>query len=222
MGKLKFGRLVNHDPRNLGHPFAADVAELQRDHEWTRYSPILNQGNLGCCTCAALVGALGTQPLSDGPGDVDGLNIDLAHDLYSIATRIDDRGPNGIPGHWPPTDTGSSGLAAAKAAKQAGLISAYQWAFSERSLRRALSIGPVIMGMAWYEGMSEPDSDGRLWPTGDCVGGHEILVRGIRGTSLVIDNSWGPEWGDQGSALLPWSVFLDLRHQQLDITVPVK
>lgn len=219
---MKFGRLVNHDPQNRNYAFPSDVEPLSQDHEWCRYSPILDQGELGCCTCAALVGALGTETLARSPSDTASLNIDLAHDLYSIATRLDDRGPNGIPGHWPPTDTGSSGLAAAKAAKQQGLISTYQWVFTADSLLRALAHGPVIMGMPWYECMMQPDPDGRLWPTGDLVGGHEILVRGISGSDLIIDNSWGPGWGDNGSALLPWSVFLELRDQQLDITVPIK
>lgn len=219
---MKFGRLVNHDPRNRNHEFQSSIPQLGRDIEWKRRIPILDQGDLGCCTCAAMVGAIGTEPLSTESSDITGLTIDMARYLYSIATRIDDRGPNGIPGHWPPTDTGSSGLAAAKAAEQGGLISAYQWVFSANGLTRALSVGPVIMGMPWYDGMMQPDSDGRLWPTGDCVGGHEILVRGIRGSDLIIDNSWGSCWGDRGSALLPWSVFLDLRRQQLDITVPLK
>jgi hypothetical protein len=219
---VKFGRLVNHDPQNREYAFPETGSELSQDFAWRRFTPILDQGNLGCCTCAALVGALGTAPLASALTDTKFLGLDLAHALYTRATQLDDRGPDGIPGHWPPTDTGSSGLAAAKAAKEAGLIDGYRWVFTERALRVALNIGPVIMGMAWYEGMSEPDADGRLWPAGSCVGGHEILVRGIKGTDLVVDNSWGASWGDNGSALLPWEVFRELRHEQLDITVPLK
>jgi hypothetical protein len=214
----QFGRLVNHDTRNRRYEF--DHAGMQVEGvEWYRRTPIMDQGDLGCCTCAALVGALGTDPYASRV--VRTLDMTLVRDLYSVATRIDDRGPHGIKGQWPPTDTGSSGLAAAAAAKRAGLIREYRWVFSDAGLLGALAHGPVIMGMPWYQGMCEPDSDGRLWPTGDCLGGHEILIRGKRGTDLIMDNSWGDWWGNRGSALLPWQVYQQLRRDQLDITVPI-
>jgi C1A family cysteine protease len=35
------------------------------------------------------------------------------------------------------------------------------------------------------------------------LGGHAVLVLGYRGEELIVQNSWGSDWGADGSAYLP-------------------
>src|SRR5436189_70085 len=74
---------------------------------------------------------------------------------------------------------------------------AYRWAFSLDDVLHAVSqVGPVVIGCNWYEGMMEPDSTGIVHPTGDVVGGHCVLVRGVavKREWVRFRNSWG-DWG---------------------------
>jgi hypothetical protein len=217
MTTFALGRHVEHDPRSRLHPHSATPSSgviPPGDIQWARHSPILDQGDIGCCTGAAMTGWLGCEPHTT-PEVAARCTLDLAHVLYQRATMLDN-----IPGIWPPDDTGSSGLAVAKAAKKLGWIDAYRWAFSAGSLTAALTAGPVVVGMPWYEGMSTPDRDGRLWPHGEIVGGHEVLIRGLIGRDLILSNSWGEGWGLKGEALLPLDVWAMLRKQQADVVVP--
>lgn len=187
-----------------------------RNVVWQRFSPIIDQGELGCCTGAAMAGWLGCAPHITSAEQANGFDLEYAHKLYSLATHLDP-----FPGYWPPTDTGSSGLAVAKAAKQYGNISSYRWATSVDGLAKALQSGPVIIGIPWYEGMFTPDRDGRILPTGVVAGGHEVLVRGLLGRDLLLSNSWGDSWGMGGEAFLPLDAWATLRKQQADVTIPI-
>lgn len=79
----------------------------------------------------------------------------------------------------------------------------------------------MIIGIPWYEGMFTPDRDGRIWPAGAVVGGHEVLIRGLSGRDLLLSNSWGDSWGMGGEAFLPLDVWATLRKQQADVTIPI-
>ena len=120
------GRHVEHDPRslNFAFPITAPTAPL-RTILHRSYGLPLNQGNLGSCTGNAMAGAVNSLPLHKTGGRV--LKEADAVDLYSLATRLD-----AFDGAYPPSDTGSSGIAVAKAAKQKGLIKSYWHAFSMR------------------------------------------------------------------------------------------
>lgn len=216
----RFGRRVEHDPQS--RCFAVEVTAgfdparaVYPDVEWRRYSPILDQEDLGCCTDAALVGAVGCEPFVAAAAQTSQLNMDLVKRMYEISTRLDS-----IPGQWPPTDTGSSGNAAAKAARKLGLIDSYSWAFTTSGLLHALQHGPVIIGIPWYERMSEPDEAGAVHVGGRVEGGHEVLVRGWRSGRLLCDNSWGEGWGLGGSFTMSLTVWEFLRRQQADVTIP--
>lgn len=215
MSGFSFGRRVEHDPRN--RMFAAPDVPVGavRDVLWVRHSPIIDQGELGCCTGAAMAGWLGCAPHAVSADEARAFDIACAHQLYSIATHLDS-----FPGFWPDDDTGSSGGAVAKAARKLRHISSWSWAFTTSGMLRALQSGPVLIGVPWYEGMCTPDRDSRLWDRGEVAGGHEVLIRGIQGRDLVLSNSWGTSWGDNGEALLPLEVWERLRKQQADVTVP--
>ena len=219
--QYRLGRHVEHDPRSWEHDAAHLVPRTVqvRTVEWKRHSPILNQGDLGSCTGNAMAGWLACEPgcTSDAEGSV--YTEDFARKLYSIATKVD-----AFPGEWPPDDTGSSGLAVAKAARGLGLIRRYSWAFTTDGLIRALMLGPVIVGVPWYESMFNPDSNGYVSATVDSglAGGHEFLIRGydVIMHRFLADNSWGDGWGAGGSFKFTRSTWDILRGQRADVTVP--
>lgn len=65
---------------------------------------------------------------------------------------------------------------------------------------------PVVVGIRLYATWHAVGSDGRIaMPTGGSrdLGGHAVLVIGYRGSELIIQNSWGNDWGEHGSAYLP-------------------
>jgi hypothetical protein len=137
--------------------------------------------------------------------------------IYALGTRVD-----AFPGFWPPTDTGSSGLGVARAARDLGMIKGWSTAFTTTAMLQALMISPVLIGTVWTEGMFDPDVAGEVRPTGAVAGGHEYLCRGLDAESrLICDNSWGTSWGPlDGSFLLTLPSWEILRSQQADVVVP--
>ena len=216
-GVARLGRHVEHDARSFA--YGVDLLGNTDTHTiyWTRHSPILDQGNLGSCTGNAMTGALGCDPLlRDDPAQY---NEDYAVKLYEEATRLD-----AFPGEYPPDDTGSSGLAVAKAAKRFGKISIYHHAFTKLGILHALQHGPVIIGINWYEGFDTPDSDGVISIAGEVRGGHEVLIRGwdMDAGLLHGDNSWSSRWGANGSFSMTLETWLRLRAERADVILPLR
>lgn len=222
----RLGRGVLHDPRSLDFLVeAADPSTLTSvRHE--RYIPVLDQGDLGSCTGNAAEGACGTGALylalngsTAQPWATDGgYDEQQAVQLYSAATRLDD-----VDGSYPPDDTGSSGLAVAKACKAAGLISGYRHATSLAAALTALSQGPIIAGINWYDSFDEPGDGGLIAITkgAQVRGGHEICVDelDVETQTIGFTNSWGESWGDRGRAYLRWEDFDRLLKEDGDVTV---
>lgn len=200
----RLGRHVEHDSRSRAYAFRGpDKPSLQSvRHE--RHIPVLDQGDLGSCTGNAATGAVATGRNFVGAVTSASLDEAFAVDLYHAATTLDN-----VPGTYPPDDTGSTGLAVAKACKQAGLISGYQHTFTLQDALAALQIGPVIVGTEWHEDQFTPDPDGRMHITGAVAGGHEYVVDEIdvENQRVWITNSWGTSWGVQGRAYYTWADF---------------
>jgi len=137
--------------------------------------------------------------------------------LYSLATTLDDQ-----PGSYPPTDTGSSGLAVAKAGVKLGYFKAYNHAFGFDHFTAALQLQPVIVGTAWLDGMMQTDANGVLSVKGNVAGGHEYLALGVDydAQQITFLNSWGPSWGAGGRFKVSFTDFSYLLSQQGDVTVP--
>ncbi|MFE4867740.1 hypothetical protein [Streptomyces sp. NPDC056682] len=232
------GRHVEHDPRSLDHAHGVLPETAIRSVSWTRRTPVLDQGQLGSCTGNAGTGLIGTDSAgrtgqtsvtisvagaraSKGiftPG-VYAPDEDFAVRLYSLATLLDS-----VPGHYPPTDTGSSGLGVAKALKALGLAHSYSHAFSLAALTSALQHGPVMIGIPWLNSMFEPDGDGRV-PVDQAsgvAGGHEIELNRFDASTgdYWITNSWGTGWGIDGSAYFTTPDLRWLLSQQGDVTIP--
>jgi hypothetical protein len=194
----KTGRIPLFDERSKDYPVILDGVPTElRSVMWRRNLPALDQGRKSSCTGNAVVGALATEPnVSDGIADRITFNQQLAIDIYSKATTLDKFGWT-----YPPTDRGSSCLAAMKAAKAMGLIKQYRWCFGIQDILRTLSyIGPVITGINWYSGFNRPDSSGEIHLSGEKTGGHAIQLIGIdvENQKVWAVNSWGSRWGIQG------------------------
>jgi hypothetical protein len=220
----RLGRHVEHDQRSLEHAVEHLVDELlpPKSVLWHRWSPILNQGELGSCTGNALTGLLACEPFCASAAAAAPYTEQFAVSLYSHATEID-----GIPGQYPPEDTGSSGLAVCKVAKRMGLIGSYNHALSVNGLLHALQIQPVIVGVPWFEGFDQPDSTGLVHATGQIRGGHEFVIRGYEhdddsedDSYLFADNSWGDGWGVRGHFRFTVSTWRTLMSHQADVTIP--
>jgi hypothetical protein len=219
---MRLGRHIDHDLRSAGFAVESvwEVSHPSRPVAWPRRCPIFDQGDLGSCTGNALAGVLGTDWV--GGTGAAGADEQLAVDLYSEATRLDR-----YPGVYPPEDTGSSGLAVCKAAKNRGLIESYRHAFTMHGLITALTRGPVITGINWYSSFDEPGPHGALTIDHNAYvrGGHELEILAYDpagGGMLRGPNSWGTSWGDGGYWEMSLATFGRLRAEHADVTVPVR
>lgn len=209
----RLGRHIEHDDRSFAYGVSHLVTRV-KSVTWERHCPPFNQGDLGKCTVEAGAGACMTGPLyKEGRSfsDEDTTN------LYSVATHLDR-----IPGFYPPDDTGSSGLAAARALQKAGLITSYAHAFGVEQALRALSVGPVIIGISWYSGFDSPsETSGNLIISGGVRGGHEVVLDmlDIENGYVGGTNSWGEDWGNLGKFVMTIRTFKRLLKEGGDVTV---
>jgi hypothetical protein len=181
----RMGRHVYHDPRSRGFAVASR-APISSVFHAPNVSDALDQGSLGSCTGNALARCLSTAPFAHRYSESD------AVDFYSAATRVDE-----FSGVYPPTDTGSSGLAVLKVAAARGLIAHYRWAFGIDQVLVGLMSGPGICGTEWRQGMMSTDTCGRVRVSGNVVGGHEYCLIGYDADrkEVIAANSWGNTWG---------------------------
>lgn len=185
----KLGRQKVHDSRSLTFPVRVAVDRSKWQDKLIRiYDPQRNPNQChGECTGVAKCvqfNALGNRR----NGQV--LNMDSAHAFYSKATSLDP-----FEDEWPPVDTGSSGLASAKAAKALGLGGEYRHVFGGADeVVQLIQLGHVVsVGTWWYDDMFKPDARGIITPTGPRVGGHQYAARGYdREKDLVTIRCW---WG---------------------------
>jgi hypothetical protein len=206
----RLGRHVRHDPRSWS--FQAPRADKVVTTLHERHCAPFDQGDVGSCTGNAEAGLLMTDPLYR-KGRV--LTEEDAVKLYSQATHLDR-----VRGIFPPDDTGSSGLAVMKAARQLGYVTRYEHAFGLQPALEALVLAPVITGVNWYEGFDRPDGSGTVSISGEVRGGHEFEVVGVDAEHRTVRacNSWGTAWGDRGYFQFSWDTWDRLLHEQGDVT----
>jgi hypothetical protein len=155
---------------------------------WTPNNLIPFSQRRGSCTANAVGGVLSTQPFTARltQDDVD-------ERIYPLATTIDE-----FPNSWPPEDTGSSGVAAWRAAVQLGYTDISSTAISSlEELQSALQKTSCFVGVDWYDSMFTPTRCGELTISGPSVGGHEVQIIGINlsAKKVWIRNSWSLDWG---------------------------
>lgn len=213
--RAQLGRHVGHDSRSLNY-LVPETTDTFTPIKWDMTYEPLDQGQLGACTGFATVTCLMHAPYAPTvPGNIV-LNNNEGITVYSAATRLDS-----YPGNYPPTDTGSDGLSAAKAAKKLGLIAGYLHITTAAALASALAIGPVIVGTDWYESMFTTDAAGNvhvLKSTG-VAGGHEYTLDEITGDGRFgFTNSWGTSFGVNGRFFMQIPDFLGLLAAKGDAT----
>lgn len=185
----QLGRQLVHDPQSRSFPAKVTVDKATWKTKLLRiYDPRRNPNQChGECT-----GVAKAMEFNTAGNRVAGviLNMDDAHKFYHYATIFDP-----FEDEWPPTDTGSSGLAAAKAAKQLGLGGEYRHVFggADELVQLIMMNRSVNVGTWWYERMLSPNSRNVIEPTGPKVGGHQYLARGydITQDHVIIRCWWG-------------------------------
>lgn len=224
----RLGRMVEHDPESRKHAHPEMATAALKSQSWMRHCPPFDQGEIGSCTGNATTGACMTEPLY-----VTGRTLTEtdAVKCYETATTLDT-----ISGSYPPDDTGSSGLAACKAAKKLGWIGSYTHAFTLAAAVSALQHGPIITGLNWYTSFDAPAADGTVSVTKGATirGGHEVEVYGV---DVVLDasgaidlakskihlwNSWGTSYGVGGAFSMTLATWARLLNEGGDVTVPHK
>lgn len=212
----RLGRHVQHDERSRNYNLATyAVPRLPTQPiRWERQGPLFDQ-DIGCCTACAALGLMMTEPFTTG----EVYTLEDAHDFYHDETQHD-----GFRGVWPPTDTGSSSLAAMKTLRRRGLIQAYAHAFSPLVAVAALTRGPISVGTVWLESMFSPKR-GRIVVDrrSDIAGGHEYVIDGWDPATrrVHMTNSWGTGWGSAGGADIDFDDLKWLLAQQGDAVQPV-
>jgi hypothetical protein len=205
----RLGRHIHFDDRswNFRVPLLKGAAIQTRT--WERTVKAFNQGDLGSCTGNGAAGVACTDPFRQ-----KGVRYTeaLAKKVYSHATHDDT-----IVGAWPPKDTGSTVLGAMKALKDLGLSKGYHWCFSLDDVLKTLStLGPVEVGVNWYEGFDKPDAKGLVKIGGSVRGGHAFEILGVDAEKKLVwaINSWGPDWGHDGRFAFSWKDLDRLLHEQ--------
>ena len=186
----KLGRQMVHDPRSRAFPAVTTIDRSKWKTKTIRiYDPWVNpnqcHGECTGCAKAMEFNAVGNRI----KGQI--LDMDNAHNFYHFATIFDP-----FDGEWPPIDTGSSGLAAAKAAQQLGFGGEYRHVFNgaDGVVELIQQNRVVNIGTWWYQGMMRPNPQtGIIEPTGHSVGGHQYIARGYNATKdTVLLRCW---WG---------------------------
>lgn len=209
----RLGRHIVHDERSWDYQekIPRRVSPL-RSVQHRRYDPRPEPNQpVGCCTMVSEC-MMANTVRNRVKGQV--LDMDDAIKGYSIATSIDP-----FRGTYPPDDTGSSGLAAAKAAVQMGFARSYVWYFSVEDVLTALQSHAVSFGGYWYERMFYPNRHNPIVkPLGEIVGGHQWVLSGYRAKEELIVGEcwWGPGFGLNGRFYIHVEDFRALMEQDGD------
>ena len=204
----RLGRHLHCDERSRNFRVPLPRGAAIQTRTWVRTMKAFDQGDLGSCTGNGAVGVVCTEPYRQ-PGVR--YSEALARRVYSQATKDDS-----IVGVWPPKDTGSTVLGAMKALRDLKLAKGYHWCFGlDDVLKTLATLGPVEVGVSWYEGFDKPDKGGLVKIAGAVRGGHAFELLGVDAEKKLVwaINSWGTDWGLQGRFAFSWKDLDRLLHE---------
>lgn len=200
MNNLGLGRIHSIDDRDRAFPMKSLLLK-STDRKFKYWCPNMwwgDQGNTPQC-----VGYSWTHWLAAGPKTQpqaralrNGAPANPSN-IYKMAQQVDEWAGDNY--------DGTSVRAGAKVLRSHGYIESYHWAYNvEDVIQALLTLGPVVVGTNWTNGMFYPDDEGIIKPTGRVAGGHAYLLDGISTTKglIRIKNSWGKEWGNKGFAYI--------------------
>jgi hypothetical protein len=216
----RLDRLIQFDERSRNFPIRAQVVgKKPRSYIWRIQTPFLiNQGEEGACAGFALTNELQARPSEVSLGDEAASNRFAVERIYHEAQKVDPW-PGGAYSGASPVYHGTSVLAVIKIAHGMGYFGEYRWSFGLRGLVLGIGYnGPAIIGIPWYDTNYTPDEKGYITPVGNKVGGHALLMRGVKlvwrkgfswdvhgwdaidldASYVILRNSWGV-WGYKGS-----------------------
>ncbi|TXK84049.1 C1 family peptidase [Paenibacillus sp. N3.4] len=206
-----------------------------------KLSPVVNQGQLGSCTSNAIVSGLreywlrqesdssirlsrlfhyyhereleGTINRDAGATIRDGMKV-----LQKTGVCTEAEWPYRVANFKEKPDTGAESSASAYR------IGAYHRVHDLAGIKAALADGqPVVFGIWIYESFESAQAakTGRIpYPNRKkerLLGGHALLAVGFKDGkekgkgSVIVRNSWGKDWGDQGYCYIPYSFFKNKR-----------
>lgn len=152
---------------------------------------------------------------------------EFARNVYREAQLIDE---------WPGEDyDGTSVLAGAKVMQRHGYLDSYRWAFSiDDVIDALLHLGPVVIGIPWYDSMYDTRPSGLVETGGTMVGGHCIVLTGYQPGTIIMGegirrrfdvvrwrNSWGRSYGVRGDGLIQVADLERLLSQRGEACVPM-
>jgi len=218
----RLDRLVDFDERSLSFPVRATFGADTRPRSYTwRCSIHLDQGAEGACVGFSMAHELAGRPVCVPFSET---TAKFAREqVYWEAQKIDPWPGGAYPGASPFYE-GTSVLAGMKILHRLGYIGAYRWAFGLNDLVLAVGFkGPAVLGINWYDGMFDVHPCGHVHTTGQVAGGHAILCKGVnvKNRTFTLHNSWGPEWGNGGDALISWEEMDRLLREQGEAVIPL-
>lgn len=205
-----FDRHVQFDERSRAFPIRAVVPKRFRSFTWA-VSAYLDQGQEGAC-----VGFGWAHELSARPVVIRNVTNAFAHDhIYKVAQTLDE---------WPgEAYEGTSVIAGAQAVVKLGGMTQYRWGFGLDDMRLGIGHeGPCVQGLNWYDGMFETDAKGFIHPTGALAGGHCVctFANNEKDRFFRIRNSWGIDWGVNGSCKISYDDMEKLLHENGEVCFP--
>jgi hypothetical protein len=197
--------------------------EIKKQSKFWQEGTVLNQGSEGACVGFGWMAEVIAEPVQPDEQPSEQLGNQLARYYYKEAQKIDE---------WPGEDyEGTSVLAGAKIMKQHGLITEYRWCFSiDDIIDVVISKGPVVIGVPWYSTMYYTNNFDMVVVGGKKVGGHCLVITGYdpekkvgRQTFEVFKwrNSWGKEYGENGSGYIKVSDLRKLFEEGGEACVPI-
>lgn len=223
-----FDWVPRFDEKSRDYPVRATirVANIRKRNKLWKLGSILDQGREGACVgfgwSADALSAPTVVDLNRVKAVVPRNPQEFAKFVYHTAQTLDT-----FPGE---SYEGTSVLAGAKTMSSLGLLKEYRWAFSVEDVVDAiLSIGPVVLGIEWHAGMYNAPN-GVLTPEGPVVGGHCITAVGYtyKSTKLngedgvILQNSWGADWGVNGLAEISVSNLKKLLDNNGEACIPYR